>query len=88
MALLSDEAVPHHLVGTSSSHRRAVTVATSAVQPLVEVIKAVVPALKLLNTEGLVECVLGFLLNVRAEVSKFCHVSTLRFLFFMVYEQF
>lgn len=37
-------------------------------QILREVINASIAMLRLMNTEGLIECVLGFLINVHAEV--------------------
>lgn len=58
------------LLGEASLHVVPLAVtAPSTAHTLAEVIKAMVPALTLMNTEGLVECVLGFVLNVRAEVN-------------------
>lgn len=43
---------------------------TESTKLLLEVVTASVSALRMMNTEGLTECVLGFLVNVHAEVRE------------------
>ena len=75
MAILANQAIPAAISNATAATWYSQVVASVAVNPLVDVIKALVPALKLLNTEGLVECVLGFLLNLRSEVAFEKHIS-------------